>query len=61
MQISAEQRDSGDKARQAGRGLVMQLEDLESPRDLHWGMGGTRAASGSLFEGWVKVRRCLSG
>lgn len=39
----------------------MQLEDLESPRDLHWGMGGTRAASGSLFEGWVKVRRCLSG
>ena len=24
MQISAEQRDSGDKARQAGRGLVIQ-------------------------------------
>ena len=39
----------------------MELEDLESPRDLQWGVGGTRAASGSLFEGWVKVRRCLLG
>lgn len=46
---------------QAGRGLVVELEDLESPRDLQWGIEGTRAASGSLFEGWVKVRRSLSG
>lgn len=39
----------------------MELEDLERARDLRWQMGRTRAASGSLFEGWVKVRRCLSG
>lgn len=32
----------------------MELEDLERARDLRWQMGRTRAASGSLFEGWVQ-------